>query len=84
MSAAKIKSKSTYHMVISDLANFGYLEYRPSYHPGTRSQFTFLESSTMHETDTGQTELNSEDFLTHEGHTYATVLLSHGVHIHTV
>lgn len=38
MLAAKIKSKTTYHKVIGDLAQFGYLKYNPSYHPGKCSE----------------------------------------------
>ncbi len=33
MSACRIHSKATYHKAIKDLQAFGYLEYRPSYHP---------------------------------------------------
>ena len=34
MGPGKIKSIVTYHKVISDLQTFGYITYRPSYHPG--------------------------------------------------
>lgn len=42
MSAAKIKSKTTYHKVINDLASLNYLKYTPSFHPGKASQFLIL------------------------------------------
>lgn len=37
MSAAKIRSKATYHKVILDLSSLGYIIYKPSYHPKKRS-----------------------------------------------
>ena len=33
MSGAHIRSYVTYHKVIRELQSFGYLDYRPSYHP---------------------------------------------------
>lgn len=42
MSAARIKSKTTYHKVISDLTIFKYLKYNPSYHPAKGSQIQIL------------------------------------------
>lgn len=33
MRACRIHSKATYHKTIKELQAFGYLEYRPSYHP---------------------------------------------------
>ena len=42
MNAAKIKSKTTYHKVINDLASLNYLKYTPSFHPGKASQFLIL------------------------------------------
>jgi hypothetical protein len=42
MSAARIKSKTTYHKVISDLTIFKYLKYNPSYHPAKGSQVQIL------------------------------------------
>ncbi|MBX2956222.1 MAG: hypothetical protein KF846_08695 [Cyclobacteriaceae bacterium] len=33
MALAKIKSSSTYHRVINDLKDLGYIQYYPSYHP---------------------------------------------------
>jgi hypothetical protein len=42
MAAAKIKSKTTYHKVISDLALLNYFKYNPSYHPGKGSQVQIL------------------------------------------
>jgi hypothetical protein len=38
MRAARIKSKATYHKVITDLANFSYIKYEPSYHPTKASK----------------------------------------------
>ena len=37
MTAAKIKSITTYHKVISELATLNYVKYEPSYHPGKGS-----------------------------------------------
>lgn len=42
MFAAKIKSKTTYHKVISELAHLNYLQYTPSYHPTKASQVLIL------------------------------------------
>ena len=42
MSEAKIKSKTTYHKVIGDLAARRYLQYNPSYHPANGSQIILL------------------------------------------
>jgi len=42
MCAAKIKSKSTYHKIIGDLAVLKYLEYNPSFHPVKGSQVSIL------------------------------------------
>jgi hypothetical protein len=43
MTAARIKSKSTYHKIIGDLASLKYLSYNPSYHPKEASKaFIFL------------------------------------------
>ncbi len=37
MAHSRIKSIVTYHKYLKDLEVFGYIEYRPSYHPGVRS-----------------------------------------------
>lgn len=37
MTAARIKSKTTYHKVINDLMLLNYLKYTPSYHPAKGS-----------------------------------------------
>lgn len=42
MTAARIKSKTTYHKVISDLTFLNYFKYIPSYHPGKGSQVSIL------------------------------------------
>lgn len=42
MESAKIKSKTTYHKVINDLASLKYVRYIPSYHPGEASQIQIL------------------------------------------
>jgi hypothetical protein len=42
MNAAKIKSKTTYHKVINDLASLNYLKYTPSFHPGKASEIQIL------------------------------------------
>src|SRR5687767_4209375 len=33
MEASRIRSRATYHKVITELKSFGYLRYSPSYHP---------------------------------------------------
>lgn len=33
MKASRIRSKATYHKIISDLSSLGYITYKPSYHP---------------------------------------------------
>lgn len=42
MTAARIKSKTTYHKVIRDLALLDYLSYTPSYHPAKGSRIHIL------------------------------------------
>jgi len=42
MIAAKIKSTSTYHKILNDLAVLKYFEYTPSYHPLRGSQVYIL------------------------------------------
>jgi hypothetical protein len=42
MAAARIKSTTTYHKVIADLASLNYVKYEPSYHPGKGSQVHIL------------------------------------------
>lgn len=42
MAAARIKSTTTYHKVIADLASLNYVKYEPSYHPAKGSQVYIL------------------------------------------
>jgi hypothetical protein len=42
MEAAKISGLATYHKCIKDLAEFGYIEYKPSFHPGVNSRVILL------------------------------------------
>jgi hypothetical protein len=42
MGTARIKSSTTYHKVIADLASRNYLKYEPSYHPAKGSQVHIL------------------------------------------
>lgn len=42
MMAAKIKSTSTYHKIVNDLAVLKYFDYTPSYHPLKGSQVFIL------------------------------------------
>jgi len=42
MTAAKIKSTSTYHKILNDLAMLKYFVYKPSYHPLKGSQVFIL------------------------------------------
>lgn len=43
MNSAKINGLATYHKCIKDLAEFGYIEYYPSFHPGIRSRVVLLQ-----------------------------------------
>ncbi|RYE59285.1 MAG: hypothetical protein EOP48_01390 [Sphingobacteriales bacterium] len=43
MEVAKISGLATYHKCIRDLAEFGYIQYRPSYNPAKNSQVTLLK-----------------------------------------
>lgn len=38
MDLARIGSIGTYHKCMKELQSFGYLRYRPSYHPGIRTE----------------------------------------------
>jgi hypothetical protein len=40
MQGSRILSKATYHKTLKDLQAFGYVEYRPSYHPTRGSAVT--------------------------------------------
>jgi hypothetical protein len=42
MKLAHIRSKSTYHKILRDLQQMGYIHYRPSYHPLMGSRFRLL------------------------------------------
>lgn len=42
MRHSHIRSTATYHKRLSDLVNYGYLEYTPSWHPTKGSIFRFL------------------------------------------
>jgi len=41
MSLSKIQSTSTYHKCINDLTKCGAISYKPSYHPGKRTEIIF-------------------------------------------
>lgn len=41
MHASRIRSTSTYHKCLSELVEYGYLEYLPSWHPKEASRFRF-------------------------------------------
>jgi len=43
MEAAKISGLATYHKCIRDLAEFGYIEYSPSFNPAINSQVRLLK-----------------------------------------
>ncbi len=45
MEAAKISGLATYHKCIRDLADFGYIQYQPSYNPAISSQVHLLKIS---------------------------------------
>lgn len=42
MRASRIQSTATYHRIINDLQNFGYVQYEPSYHPVRGSQVSLV------------------------------------------
>ena len=42
MATAKISGLATYHKCIKDLHAFGYIQYKPSYNPGTTSKVYLL------------------------------------------
>src|SRR5688572_9758417 len=46
MGASRIQSTATYHRIINDLQNFGYVRYKPSYHPVRGSQVSLLQGLT--------------------------------------
>jgi hypothetical protein len=43
MEVAKISGLATYHKCIKDLADFGYIQYQPSYNPAISSQVVLLK-----------------------------------------
>jgi replication initiation and membrane attachment protein DnaB len=43
MEVAKISGLATYHKCIKDLADFGYIQYQPSYNPAISSQVYLLK-----------------------------------------
>jgi hypothetical protein len=63
MKAAKIKAQGTYQKVIKELQTFGYVEYKPSYHPKEGSTITWkqeMKAGTDHEDNNIQSsETNS-------------------------
>jgi len=44
MRKARIRSTATYHKMISELSQWGYLRYQPSYHPALGSSFSLSSS----------------------------------------
>ena len=42
MRFSRIRSIATYHKCLSELVAYGYLEYRPSWHPAKGSRFRFV------------------------------------------
>ena len=45
--AAKIKSNTTYHRIMRDLATLGYFQYYPTYHPKNGTQIFLFTSETL-------------------------------------
>lgn len=43
MEVAKISGLATYHKCIKDLADFGYIQYQPSYNPAISTQVVLLK-----------------------------------------
>ena len=55
MRSAKIKAQGTYQKAIRELQDFGYVEYKPSYHPKEGSTITWrgmMNEGTDHEKQT--------------------------------
>ena len=42
MRFSRIRSIATYHKCLSELVAYGYVEYRPSWHPAKGSRFRFI------------------------------------------
>lgn len=42
MRFSRIRSIATYHKCLSELVTYGYVEYRPSWHPEKGSRFRFI------------------------------------------
>lgn len=47
MMLSRIRSCTTYHKAMRDLRDFGYLKYRPSYHPVKGSEVSLLDVSNL-------------------------------------
>src|SRR5687768_15560143 len=43
MKSSRIHSTATYHRIIKDLQNFGYVQYEPSYHPVRGSRISLVQ-----------------------------------------
>jgi hypothetical protein len=63
MGVSKILAKATYHKVIKELHEFGYINYRPSYNPFRGSEVelvqwpdNFTDKQTINETSTGSND----------------------------
>lgn len=45
MKQAKIRSTATYHRIVKELVEFGYIDYLPSYHPAFGTTIYLLDCS---------------------------------------
>jgi hypothetical protein len=45
MKSSRIRSKATYHKVLKELQQFGYVKYSPSYHPHQASEVMLLDGT---------------------------------------
>jgi hypothetical protein len=66
MGASHIRSKATYHRVVKDLRHWGYLRYKPSYHPKNASVITILLKSTPMQT--ALSEIDATDSINTQSH----------------
>ena len=55
MRSARIRSIATYHRCIRDLADFGHIDYQPSYHPlrASRIALTVQDSENLNQASDG-------------------------------
>jgi len=60
MEIAKISGLATYHKCMKELAEYGYIEYRPSFNPSVSTEICFLFVQTINQADNYKEENQSE------------------------